>query len=105
LTLYFNLDYSVKEKHKHKKYVFKAVGAEKQQGKVTVQIPKKKDLPTYYETLGNNSAWYATAIIHQKIFSSQEVRLLLGVAKDGIVNQAVLKDVIFFGDIQGVRVP
>jgi hypothetical protein len=61
-------------------------------------------LPQYIETLGDDSAWYATAIIHQKIFSSQEGRLLLGVAKDGITNQAVLKDVIFFGDISGVRV-
>jgi len=104
LTLYFNLDTAIKEKHKSKTYLFNAVGAEKQKGKVTVIIPKKNDLPKYLEALGDDSAWYATAIIHQKIFSSQEGRLLLGVAEDGITNQAVLKDVIFFGDIKGVRV-
>ena len=104
LTLYFNLDSAIKEKHKPKTYSFKAVGAEKQKGKVTVIIPEKNDLPKYLKALGNDSAWYATAIIHQKIFSSQEGRLLLGVAEDGITNQAVLKDVIFFGDIKGVRV-
>ena len=104
LTLYFNLDSAIKEKHKARTYLFKAVGAEKQKGKVTVIIPKKTDLPKYFEALGDDSSWYATAIIHQKIFSSQEGRLLLGVAEDGITNQAVLKDVIFFGDIRGVRV-
>jgi len=104
LTLYFNLDSAIKEKRKPRKYLFKAVGAEKQKGKVTVIIPKKHELPRYLEELGDDSAWYATAIIHQQIFSSQEGRLLLGVAEDGITNQAVLKDVIFFGDIRGVRV-
>ena len=28
---------------------------------------------------------------------------MLGIAKDGITNKAVLKDVIFFGDIRAVR--
>lgn len=104
LTLYFNLDSAIKEKRKPRTYLFEAVGAEKQKGKVTVIIPTKQDLPKYLEDLGNDSAWYATAIIHQQIFSSQEGRLLLGVAEDGITDQAVLKDVIFFGDIKGVRV-
>jgi hypothetical protein len=104
LTLYFNLDSAIKEKHKPKRYLFQAVGAEKQKGKVTVIIPKKHDLPKYVESLGNDAAWYATAIIHQQIFSSHEGRLLLGVGEDGITNQAVLKDVIFFGDIKGIRV-
>ena len=104
LTLYFNLDMAIKEKHAPGTYRFKAVGAERQKGKVTVVIPKKSDLPSYREELGDDSLWYATAIIHQKIFLSQEGRLHLGVGKDGITNQAVLKDVVFFGDIKAVRV-
>jgi len=103
LTLYFNLDTAISNKTKAKTYLFEAVGAERQKGKVTVIIPAKKKLPMYKKTLGNDSAWYATAIIHQKIFSSKEGRLMLGVAKDGITNKAVLKDVIFFGDIRAVR--
>ena len=104
LTLYFNLDSAIKDKQKPRTYLFEAVGAEKQKGKVSVMIPKKDDMPHYFEELGDDSLWYATAIIHQKIFSSKEGRLLLGIAQDGITNQAVLKDVIFFGDIRGVRV-
>jgi len=103
LTLYFNLDTAIKDKTKAKRYIFKAIGAERQKGKVTLIIPSKNKIQLYKKILGSDSAWYATAIIHQKIFSSKEGRLMLGVAKDGITNKAVLKDVIFFGDIRAVR--
>ena len=103
LTLYFNLDTVIKDKHKPKIYYFEVVGAERQKGKVTVTIPSSNALQAYYNALGKDSDWYATAIIHQKIFSSKEGHLILGVAKDGITNKAVLKDVIFFGDIRAVR--
>lgn len=103
LTLYFNLDHAIKEKTKAKTYVYKAVGAERQQGKVTVRIPDTKVLAMYKKELGEDASWYALAIIHQKIFSSKEGRLMLSIGKDGIANKAVLKDVIFFGDIRAVR--
>jgi len=103
LTLYFNLDAAIKNKQKPHTYYFEAVGAERQKGKVTVTIPQQNALQAYYKELGDDASWYATAIIHQKIFSSKEGRLLLGIAKDGITNKAVLKDVIFFGDIRAVR--
>lgn len=103
LTLYFNLDKAIIDKTKPKTYIFKAVGAERQGGKVSVQIPTQKELPKYKQKLGDGSAWYATAIIHQKIFSSKEGRLMLSIAKDGITNKAILEDVIFFGDIEAVR--
>jgi hypothetical protein len=103
LTLYFNLDSAIKNKQKPQTYHFEAVGAERQKGKVTVIIPDKSTLQRYHKEIGNDSAWYATAIIHQKIFSSKEGRLMLGVAKDGITNKAMLKDVIFFGDIRAIR--
>jgi len=103
LTLYFNLDQAIKDKGKPQTYLFKAVGAERQQGKVSVVIPKKTERPKYIEVLGKDATWYATAIIHQQIFSSKEGRLMLAVGEDGITNKAVLKDVIFFGDIRAVR--
>lgn len=103
LTLYFNLDRLIQDKDKPQTYIYKAVGAERQKGKVTVIIPKKNARNAYKEDLGKDAKWYATAIIHQKIFSSKEGHLKLAIAKDGITNKAVLKDVIFFGDIRAVR--
>jgi hypothetical protein len=104
LTLYFNLDAKIKDKTTPNLYAFTSVGAERQGGKVSVEIPTKAKLNHYYEMLGEGASWYATAIIHQKIFSSKEGRLMLAVGSDGITNKAVLKDVIFFGDIRAKRI-
>lgn len=104
LTLYFNLDRLLPDKHKAGTYNFKAVGAEKQQGEVSIEIPSAKLLPSFKSDLGAGAAWYATVIIHQKIFMSKEGRLEIAVGKDGITQTALLKDLILFGDIKAVRI-
>ncbi len=105
LTLYFNLDEKVTDKKLTKHYIFKAVGAEKQKGKVEVVIPKKSELEDYREILGeSDDSWYAKAIVYQNIFSSDKGELLLRVGDDGITQKAVLKDLIFFGDIRAERI-
>ena len=105
LTLYFNLDKKIIDKREAKSYTFKAVGAEKQKGSVDVVIPTKNSLNEYIEVVGENKdgGWYARAIIHQNIFSSDRGELLLRIGKDGITQKAVLKDLIFFGDIRAIR--
>lgn len=103
LSLYFNLDKLIPDKHKEGTYVFSAVGAEKQQGRVTVILPPASKIAQYRHDLHVDAAWYATAIIHQKIFMSKEGRLELAVGKDGITRAALLKDLILFGDIYAFR--
>ena len=103
LTLYFNLNKYVEDKTKSRDYRFHAVGAEIQKGYVDVYIPNSKELIEFKEMLGNDGDWYARAIINQSIFSSDKGELLLSVAKDGITKKAVLKDLIFFGDIRAIR--
>jgi hypothetical protein len=106
LTLYFNLDRKIVDKQEPNAYTFKAIGAEKQKGKVDVIIPKKSDLKEYKDAVGaiSDGSWYARAIIHQDIFSSDKGELLLRIGKDGITEKAVLKDLIFFGDIRAIRI-
>ena len=105
LTLYFNLNKKIDRTKEDKYYTFLAVGAEKQDGKAEVYIPKKSDYSEYKELLGENSnSWYARAIIHQNIFSSDKGELLLRIGDDGITQKAVLKDLIFFGDIRAERI-
>lgn len=104
LTLYFNLDRLLPDKNRPGTYVFKAVGAEKQKGKVSVYIPSAGEKASYIKDLGKGAAWYATVIIHQKIFMSKEGRLQIAVGKDGITQTALLKDLILFGDIRAERV-
>lgn len=103
LTLYFDLDRLIPDKHKSGTYTFSAVGAEKQQGRVTVILPPASKVAQYRNDLHVDAAWYATAVIHQKIFMSKEGRLELAVGKDGITEAALLKDLILFGDIYAVR--
>lgn len=105
LTLYFNLDKKIVDKVKNHNYIFKAVGAEKQGGSVDVVIPKNTELDEFKEVLGEQKDnWYARAIIHQDIFSSNQGKLLLRIDKNGITQKAVLKDVIFFGDIRAKKI-
>ncbi|CAA6798787.1 MAG: Unknown protein [uncultured Sulfurovum sp.] len=105
LTLYFNLDSKILNKEKSKLYVFKAVGAEKQKGKIEVAIPKKSQIKDYKDTLGeSDDSWYAKAIVYQDIFSSDKGELLLRIGNDGLTQKAVLKDLIFFGDIRAEKI-
>jgi len=105
LTLYFNLDKKIADKTQSHNYTFKAIGAEKQGGSVDVVIPKNNELNEFKEALGKvKDNWYARAIIHQDIFSSNKGELLLSIDKNGVTQKAVLKDVIFFGDIRAKKI-
>ncbi len=104
LTLYFNLDNYIKDKTISRDYRFSAVGAEIQKGYVDIHIPKKSEMSEYKELLGDNGAWYARAIVNQKIFSSSKGELFLSVGENGITKKAVLKDLIFFGDIRAFQI-
>jgi hypothetical protein len=103
LTLYFNLDKYIKDKSVSKNYIFSAVGAEIQKGYVEIHIPSGKELSKYKKLLGSDGAWYARAIINQKIFSSDRGELFLSIDEDGITKKAILKDLIFFGDVRAIR--
>ena len=104
LTLYFNIATLIPEKEKKATYTFKAVGAEKQQGSVEVIVPDRDERTGYEKDLGKGAAWYLTAIIHQKIFSSSKGELILSIDEAGITQKAMLKDVMMFGDILAERV-
>lgn len=104
LTLYFNIGTLIPEKEKNVTYTFRAVGAEKQQGSVEVIVPGRGERAGYEKDLGKGAAWYLTAIIHQKIFSSSKGELILSIDKAGITQKAMLKDVMMFGDILAERV-
>jgi len=89
LTLFFNL-----------KHLF-AVGANKKNGKINILIPTNKKLKNLQKILKEKKGHFFIVFINQKIFSSKRGELFLNLNKDGICTKAVLKDVIFFGDIRG----
>ncbi len=105
LTLYFNLNKKIDRTKEDKHYTFLAVGAEKQDGKAEIYIPKKSDYGEYKKMLGeSDNSWYAQAIIHQNIFSSDKGELMLRIGNDGITQKAVLKDLILFGDVRATKI-
>ncbi len=102
LTLYFNLGNAVKKKGK--KYIFKAVGLEKQNGEVQITAPSDADAAPYIKDLGQGAKLYAKALIHQKNFRKKKGDILLAVAKDGFISKSVIKDILFYGDAHLTRI-
>lgn len=104
LTLYFNLPKLLDGKSKPGLYTFRAIGAEQQNGKVELRLPEPDQLKKYTDTLGRGAYRYLTAIIYQKIFSSNKGELMIAIGKDGITQKAVLKDLVMFGDLTAERI-
>ncbi|HEY9190974.1 MAG TPA: hypothetical protein VIM88_08915 [Sulfurovum sp.] len=102
LTLYFNLGNAVEEKGQ--KYLFKAVGLEKQHGKVQITVPGAAQAGVYSKDLGEGAALYAKALIHQENFRKKKGDILLAVGKDKFIYKSVIKDIMLYGDAQLVRV-
>ena len=102
LTLYFNLGVAVKKKGK--KYMFNAVGLEKQNGKVQITVPEDAQATAYIKDLGQGASFYAKALIHQKNFRKKKGDILLAVAKDGFIYKSVIKDILFYGDAKLTRI-
>ena len=102
LTLYFNLGHAIRKKGK--KYIFKAVGLEKQKGIVQITVPSDARNASYKKDLGPGAVLYAKALIVQRNFRKKKGDILLAVAKDGFIKKSVIKDVLLYGDAKLLRV-
>lgn len=101
LTLYFNLGHAITQKGKT--YVFKAVGLEKQKGKVQITVPNNQENASYKQELGD-AILYAKALIVQKNFRKKKGDILLALSKDGFIQKSVIKDILLYGDAILTRV-
>ena len=85
LTLFFNLPHYLKKNPCiSKKCIFRAVGANKKDGNVDIQ------------KIGKNFK----VRLHRRIFASKEGEMMVHLTPQGICDSALLKDVIFFGDVK-----
>jgi len=105
LTLFLNLPKHIKEKHTPKKYRFKAVGEDRKKGRVDITIPSSEELDKMKSLLGEGSeeSWYTKVVMHRKLYHSKQGELDVRIGKEGLVDKAVLKDLIFFGDVRIIR--
>jgi len=81
---------------------FYAVGANKTDGRIDVDPLTNPSAVRAEFDWDDGHAMKVT--INQKIFSSKKGELLLNLGDDGLCKQAVLKDVLLFGDIRGVEI-
>jgi hypothetical protein len=95
LSLFFNFKKMLPSLEVKTASKFYAVGANKTDGRIDV-IPLKKN-----KDLDWKEGHLMKVIINQKIFSSKKGELLINLGDDGLCKQAVLKDVLLFGDIRG----
>ena len=86
LTLFFNLKKYVESGIcSEKRCTLKAVGANDKDGSVDIEPARKKMLKV---------------ILHRRIFASKQGEIYIHLTEEGISDYALLKDVIFFGDVK-----
>ncbi len=95
LSLFFNFKKMLPSLEVKTASKFYAVGANKTDGRIDV-IPLKDS-----DDLDWKEGHLMRVIINQKIFASKNGELLLNLGDNGLCKQAVLKDVLLFGDIRG----
>ena len=105
MTLFLNLPKHIKEKYTPKKYQFKAVGEDRKNGRVDITIPAKQTLKEIIDLVGEGQEgdWYSRVVMHRKLYHSKQGELDVRIGKEGLVEKAVLKDLIFFGDVRIIR--
>ena len=105
MTLFMNFSKHIKKKHAHKHYRFSVVGADRKNGRVDVIVPSGNSLKKMKSLVGEGKKgdWYSKVVIHRKLYQSKKGELDVRISKKGIVEKAVLKDLIFFGDVRIIR--
>ena len=101
LSLYFNLEHYTDGARPGQSFRFPVVGPKK--GKLDLLFPDGEKRKEVEASLGaeNGEEKVMVAIVHQKIFSSDEGELFLRMGQDGVCTKALLKNVVLFGDIHG----
>lgn len=100
LSLFFNLNKIIAYKYQEN-YTFTAVGANKNDGKINLLIPSKNKSEELNQVMEKPKERKLIVTINQKIFGSEKGELLLSLNNEGFCTLAILKDVVFFGDIVG----
>ena len=104
VNIFLNLAQYKKQKV-GKKYERKVVGADRKNGSVLLSIPTKKEVSKMKKLLGKKKKgeWYSKLIMQRQLYDSKKGELELKMGRDGTLEVAVLKDLIFFGDIRIIR--
>lgn len=105
MTLFLNLTKHIPKKQQAKTYHFDVVGADRKYGRVDVQIPTKRTRKMMQSLIGSldPDTWYSRLIMHRKLYGSKQGELDIRMGSGGFLEEGVLKDLIFFGDVRIIR--
>ena len=105
VTLFLNLSEHIKFKNKAKHYIFKAVGADRKNGRVDITIPTEKKARVMEKLVGKRQKgdWLMNLVMHRQLYNSKQGELMVRMNKESMIEKAVLKDLLFFGDIRIIR--
>jgi hypothetical protein len=105
ITLFLNLGIHIQNKRKANHYIFKAVGADKKNGRVDIYIPNIKEAKAMELLLAKpkEGEWLMNLVMHRQLYNSKQGELMVHMDRDSTIKKAVLKDLIFFGDVRIIR--
>ena len=105
MTLFLNLPKHITHKYTAKRYRFLAIGADRKNGRVDITLPSEKSLKPMKSLLGQGQEgdWYSTVVMHRKLYHSKKGELDVRIGQEGLVEKAVLKDLVFFGDVRIIK--
>lgn len=105
VTLFLNLAKHIKDKKKPNHYIFKAVGADKKNGRVDIVIPSGVDSKEMSDLVGvpKEGEWLVNLVMHRQLYKSKQGELMVRMGKESMIEKAVLKDLIFFGDVRIIK--
>lgn len=104
LSLFFNINSILSTIPEGKKKVEHAIGARNDKGEIIITNPTGKKRRELARLMPNNENRLITVVVDQDIFKSGKGELYLNLDKDHLAIDAMLKDVLLFGDVKGKRV-
>ncbi len=104
LSLFFNINSILNDIPEGKRKIEHAIGARNDKGEIIITNPAGKKRRELAELMPNNENRLITVVVDQDIFKSGQGELYLNLDKDHLAIDAMLKDVLLFGDVKGKRV-
>jgi len=103
-SIFFNVKSILATLRSGDKKVVHAVGGSNKKGEILITNPKGDKRQELAELMPDHENKLITVLINQDIFKSDRGELYISLDDDFLVKEAMLKDVLLFGDIHGYRI-
>ncbi len=102
-SIFFNVKHLLSTMNIGDKKVVYAAGGSNKKGEILITKPKGKKYKELANLMPTHENRLITVLINQDIFESDKGELYISLDEDYLVKEALLKDVLLFGDIHATR--